>query len=144
MKLPFIPEAEYEIYTRLSPAVVCDILRENTGPEGAVLNRKPFTGRVGERAFCIDEWSPHIRIPFKPTIWGTVREDAEGSVVRVKLDLGPLVAILYVILLIVAVVGIFTNFALVFLLPFYLVLMNAGFVIGAESSRARLEKLIKK
>ena len=144
MKLPFIPEAEYEIHTRLSPAAVCDILRENTGPEGAVLNRKPFTGRVGERAFCIDEWSPHLRIPFKPTIWGTVCESGDGSIVRIKLDLGPLAVVLYVILLTAAVAGVFTNFALAFPLPLYLVLMNAGFAIGAESSRARLEKLIKK
>lgn len=144
MKLPFIPEAEYEIRTRLSPAAVCDILRENTGPEGAVLNRKRFTGTVGKRAFCIDEWSPTVRIPFKPTLWGTVCEAGEGSVVRVKLDLGPLVVVLYVILLIAAVAGIFINFALTFLLPFYLVLLNAGFAIGAETSRARLTELIEK
>lgn len=144
MKLPFIPEAEYEIRTRLSPGAVCDILRQNTGPVGAVLNRKPFTGTVGKNAFCIDEWSPHIKIAFKPTLWGTVREDGEGSVVRVKLDLGPMAVILYVIFLIAAVVGIFTNFALTFLLPFYLVVMNVGFSIGAETSRARLVRLIEK
>ena len=144
MKLPFIPEAEYMVRTRLSPEAVCDILRENVGAEGAVLNRKPFTGVVGKRSFCIDEWSPHVRIPFKPTLWGTVREEGEGSVVRVRLDLGPLVVILYVILLVVAVVGIFTNFALVFPLPFYLVLMNFGFTVGAGTSRERLVQLIQK
>ena len=144
MKLPFIPEAEYEIRTRLSADEVMNALRENTGAEGAIVNRKPFTGVIGKKAFCIDEWSPHIKIPFKPTLWGTVCENGEGAVVHVKLELGSLAVILYVILLIVGVVGIFTNFSLILPLPFYLFLMNAGFAAGAETSRTRLVRLIEK
>ena len=92
-----IPYRKIAIETRLKPAEVIHAFQLQVKPEskGFVLERdytKPYVGEVRENTFEIAR-NIRYRNSFRPWITGTVEPHWQGSLLRVKMSLYPLVLV---------------------------------------------------